>query len=65
MGSNIVSLSDRRPPITYTVRLRHHYDGSMAIWVQDVADTPEDRRKVADALRAAADQIEQSVKDDE
>ena len=59
--TEVVSLDDRRPPVTYTVRLKQWWDGRMAIWVQDVADSQEDRRRVAAALRKGADMIEDSA----
>jgi hypothetical protein len=61
--ADVVILADRREPVTYTVRLRQGWDGSLAIWVQDVADTPEDRKRVSDALRRAADRVEDSTTD--
>src|SRR5260370_650212 len=42
-----VQLADYKPPVTYTVRLRHYHDGRIAVWVQDVQDDPESRKSVA------------------
>ena len=53
----IIDLGSRREPVTYTVRLRHGWDGSLAIWVHDVADDERSRTSVADALCRAAEQI--------
>lgn len=55
---SIVDLADRRPPVSYTVRLLQHWDGRLQIFVEDVADDQRTRKAVADALRRAADGIE-------
>jgi len=56
--ADIVDLADRRPPVCYTVRLAQHWDGRLHIAVEDVADDERSRKAVADALRRAADGIE-------
>lgn len=60
-GCGVVSLADRRPAVTYTVRIRHGWDGDLAVWVEDVADDERSRVAVAEALRRAATLIEESV----
>lgn len=55
---SIVDLAHHRPPICYTIRLAQHWDGRLQITVEDVADDERSRKAVADALRRAADGIE-------
>lgn len=59
--STLIDLADHRPPVCYTVRIVHFWDDRMEFHVEDVADDPRSRRSVADALRRAAGQLEQSV----
>ena len=56
--NNVVALADRRPPVHYTVRLTHHWDDSLEVFVEDVADDDRSRASVADALRRAANMLE-------
>ena len=53
--SEIVELADRRPPVHYTVRLSHHWDGRIEVFVEDVANDERSRASVGAALAAAAD----------
>lgn len=52
--SEIVSLSDRRSPVNYTVRITHHWDDRLEVFVEDVADDDRSRQSVADALERAS-----------
>jgi hypothetical protein len=61
-GIGVISLASRRPAVTYTVRLRQGWDGELALWVQDVADDTRSCQAVADALRRAADMIEEDLR---
>lgn len=54
--SQIIDLADRRPPVTYTVTITHHWDGTIETMVQDVADDERSRAAVGDALKRAAEQ---------
>jgi hypothetical protein len=56
--SNIVNLSQRRPPIVYTVHVTHHWDDSLEVRVQDVSDDARSKASVADSLRRAADMLQ-------
>lgn len=58
-GRGVVSLAARRKPVTYTVRLRQGWEGELAVWVTGVVDDARSRQAVADALRRAADMIEE------
>ncbi len=60
-GRGVVSIAAYRKPVTYTVRLRQGYEGELAVWVEGVADDPRSRQAVAEALRRAADMVEQSA----
>lgn len=53
--SEVVELSARRPPVNYTLRLTHHWDGRVEVFVEDVADDERSRAAVGDALRKAAE----------
>ena len=52
--NEIVDLSAHRPPVIYTVRITHHWNDRLEIFVEDVADDDRSRRSVADALFRAA-----------
>ena len=46
------------PPVEYTVKVAHHFNGKVEITVEGVGDTAEDRRKIASALLEAAALVE-------
>jgi hypothetical protein len=48
-------LADRRPPVHYTVRLTHHWDGRIEVFVEDVSDDARSRASVGHALARAAE----------
>jgi hypothetical protein len=57
--ASVSSINDARPPVWYDVAVCHHYDGTIQTWVKAVGlDDPEDRKKIAIALRQAADGLE-------
>jgi hypothetical protein len=51
---SVINLADRRPPVSYTVRITHHWDDTLEVFVEDVADDERSRQSVADALARAA-----------
>ena len=51
---SVINLSDRRRPVSYTVRITHHWDDSLEVFVEDVTDDERSRQSVADALARAA-----------
>lgn len=51
---SVINLADRRPPVSYTVRITHHWDDALEVFVEDVADDERSRQSVADALARAA-----------
>lgn len=52
---NIINLADKRPPVDYTIRIRHHWDDTLEIFVEDVSDDERSKHVVADTLQRAAD----------
>lgn len=46
------------PPVEYTVRVAHHWNGTVEIVVEGVGDSRDDRRKIASALLEAAVLVE-------
>lgn len=51
---HVINLADRRQPVSYTVRITQYWDGSLEVFVEDVADDERSRQSVADALARAA-----------
>ena len=62
--ADVIALAARRPPVTYTVTLTHHWDDTLEVFVQDVADDTRSRASIADSLRWAADMIESKPDED-
>ena len=58
MTSEVTFLDDRRPGVYYEVAILHCWDGSLSVWIKDVADDEESRRRIAADLRAAAEMME-------
>ena len=54
---SVIDLWKHRAPVTYTVTITHHWDDTLEVFVQDVADDARSRASVADALRRAADKF--------
>ena len=65
--SDIVRLADKRPPVTYTVTITHHWDGRMEFFVEGVSEDTRSQRSVADAMQrfggfqAAADALHSEI----
>jgi hypothetical protein len=53
----VIELSEHRQPVCYTVHLRHHWNGALEIFVEDVADDVRSRIAVADALILASEML--------
>ena len=49
--TEIIDLNSKRPPVTYTVTIVHHYDDTLEFRVEDVADDPRSREAVMSAFR--------------
>ena len=58
MTSEVTFLDDRRPGVYYEIAILHRWDGSLSVWIKDVADDEESRRRIAADLRAAAGMME-------
>ena len=54
----VISLSERRQPVRYTMHVTHHWDGTLELFVEDVGDDQRSRDAAANALRRAADLVE-------
>ena len=54
MENNVVNLVDKRRPVDYTIRIRHHWDDSLEVFVEDVSDDDRSKSAVADTLERAA-----------
>lgn len=55
MAGNIVDLAMRRTPVTYTVTITQHFDGTVECFVQDVSDDERSQNAVTDALLRVAE----------
>ena len=53
--TNVIDLSAKRAPVDYTIRIRHHWDDRLEIFVEDVSDDERSKRAVAETLQRAAD----------
>lgn len=53
--AEVVDLSARRAPVTYTVVITHHWGDTLEVLVRDVADDPRSRASVKDALQRAVE----------
>ena len=54
MSNNVVDLATKRAPMDYTIRIKHHWDDSFEVFVEDVSDDERSRRAVADTVERAA-----------
>ena len=55
--TDIVNLANRRPPVHYTVRITHHWNDTIEVFVEDVSDDDRSRESVASAIGRAALQL--------
>lgn len=58
---NIIPLACRAPSVFYTVSIEHGSDGVRSIKIHDVEESDENQRRVAAALREAADMLDAPV----
>jgi hypothetical protein len=54
MTNNVVDLAAKQAPVNYTIRIRHHWDDSLEVFVEDVSDDDRSKSAVADTLERAA-----------
>lgn len=52
--STVVDLSGRCPPVTYSVTIAHHFDGTLEVFVSGVSGDERSRASVGVALARAA-----------
>lgn len=50
MSDNIVPLAKRQKPVSYTIDVTHHFDGSVEVFVRDVSDDPRSRDAVMQTI---------------
>lgn len=62
--SEIISINSRKPPTFYTLRIAHHQDGKLQLFVEDVADDERSRESIAWAMRELADSLDDRRADD-
>jgi hypothetical protein len=58
MSDNILDLSVKRTPVTYSVHVTHHWDGKVEVEVEGISDDPRSRKCASDALLTAAELLE-------
>ncbi|WP_338509096.1 hypothetical protein [Burkholderia gladioli] len=56
-NKNVIPLACRAPSVFYTVSIEHGPDGVRSIKIHDVEESDENQRRVAAALREAADML--------
>jgi hypothetical protein len=49
--SDVIDLSNRRKPVTYTITITHHWGDRLEFFVEGVSDDPRSQRTVADAMQ--------------
>ena len=54
----VISLSSKQPDVHYSVHITQGYDGHLEVFVEEISPDPESRKRAADAMRRAADMIE-------
>ena len=53
--AEIVDLSARRAPVSYTVEITHHWDDRLEVFVHNVANDDRSRASVNDAIARVAE----------
>lgn len=54
----IINLSSKQQDVRYSVHITQGYDGHLEVFVEDISADPESRKRAAEAMRRAADMIE-------
>lgn len=57
---DVIDMTNHRHPVTYTVTITEHWDGTLEVFVADVSDDDRSRAAVGDALRRAAESFQRS-----
>ena len=50
MSDNIIPLAKRQKPVSYTIDVTHHFDGTVEVFVRDVSDDPRSRDAVMSTI---------------
>jgi len=50
MSDNIVPLARKQKPISYTIEVTHHFDGTVEVFVRDVSDDDRSREAVMETI---------------
>lgn len=53
----VIDLDERREPVTYTVEIEHHYDGTLRASIPNMEDSEVNRAMIAEVLRSVADTL--------
>lgn len=53
----VIDLEERRKPITYTIEIEHHYDGTLRASIPNMEDSEVNRAMIAEVLRSVADTL--------
>lgn len=48
--TDIVGLNSKRRPVSYTIDVTHHYDGTIEVFVRNVSDDPRSRDSVMNTI---------------
>jgi hypothetical protein len=50
MENKVVELNSKRKPVSYTIDVTHHHDGTVEVFVRDVSDDPRSREAVMSTI---------------
>jgi hypothetical protein len=50
MTDNVVLLANRQKPVSYTIDVTHHFDGTVEVFVRDVSDDDRSREAVMETI---------------
>lgn len=54
----IINLSSKQQDVRYSVHITQCFDGHLEVFVEDISSDAESRKRAAEAMRRAADMIE-------
>jgi hypothetical protein len=50
VSDKVISLDTKRKPVSYSIDVTHHYDGTVEVFVRDVSDDPRSREVVMNTI---------------
>lgn len=50
MTDNVVPLAKKQKPVSYTIDVTHHFDGTVEVFVRDVSDDDRSREAVMETI---------------